>query len=80
MGVESKNICLPLDCLQGGVERKTYPEPVQDLIRTSIYDTCSGSMKITINLDHISHRKLASGTNLSSIWTYREFIISTRRD
>ena len=34
-----------------------------DFIRTRIYDKHSGSMKISANLDHISHCKTASGTN-----------------
>ena len=37
-----------------------------DLIRTSVYDKCSGSMKITTHLYHISHF-----TNWSNRWTYR---------
>ena len=43
------------------------------LIRTSIYDKYSGSMKITTHLDRISHCKTASGTNWSNGWTYRVF-------
>ena len=31
------------------------------LTRTSMYDQCSGSMKITTHLNHISHYKLSSG-------------------
>jgi len=51
-----------------------------DLIRTSIYDKYSGSMKITTRLDQISHRKISSGTNWSNSWTYRVFLINTHRD
>ena len=36
-----------------------------DLIRTSIYDKCSGSTKITAGLDHVCHCKTTSGTNWS---------------
>ena len=39
----------------------------------------SGSMKITTHLDHNSHCQTASGTNWSNIWTYRVFIMNTRR-
>ena len=35
------------------------------LIRTSIYDKHSGSIKITAHLDHISHYKTSSGTDRS---------------
>ena len=34
-----------------------------NLIRTSICDKHSGSMKIATRLDHISHYQTASGTN-----------------
>jgi len=34
-----------------------------DLIRTSIYDKYSGPMKITADLDRISHCKISYGTN-----------------
>jgi hypothetical protein len=54
-----------------------FPE---DFIRTGIYDEYSGLMKITTHLDHISHCKTVSGTNWSNRWTYRVFIINTRRD
>jgi hypothetical protein len=37
----------------------------RNLIRTSAYDKCSGSMKIPTHLDHISRYKTASGTNWS---------------
>ena len=50
-----------------------------NLIRTSIEDKYSGSMKLTAHLD-ISPCKTASGTNWSNGWTYRVFIINTRRD
>ena len=43
--------------------------PQVNLIRTSIYDKYSGSMKITTRLDHISHCRTASGTDWSSRWT-----------
>ena len=46
-----------------------------DLVRTSIYDECSGSTKIPTHLDHISHCETAPGTNWSNICTYRVFII-----
>ena len=51
-----------------------------NLIQTSLYNQCSGSIKITTHLDHISYGKTASGTNWSNILTYRLFIINTRRD
>ena len=37
-------------------------------------------MKIITHLDHISHSKTASGTNLSNRWTYRAFITNIRQD
>ena len=36
-----------------------------DLIRTSIYDACSGLMQHTAQLDHISHCKTTSGIQMS---------------
>jgi hypothetical protein len=51
-----------------------------DITRTSICDKYSGFMKITTHLDHISHCKTASGTNWSTGWTYRVFIMNTRSD
>ena len=51
-----------------------------EFIRMSICDKYTGSMKVTTLLDHASHCKTASGTNWSSRWTYRVFIINTRRD
>ena len=51
-----------------------------DLIWTSVYDKCSGSMKITTHLDHISHYTTASDTIWAKRWTYRIFGINTRRD
>ena len=50
------------------------------LLWTSIYDQCSGSMKIITRLDHIGHCKTASGTDWSNRWIYRVFIVKTRRD
>ena len=44
---------------------------IPDLIRTSIYDKYSGSMKIATPLDHIRHFKTASNTNRSNRWTCR---------
>ena len=52
----------------------------RDLLRSSVSDKYSGSMKITTHLHHISRCKRASDTNWSSRWTYRVFIINTRRD
>ena len=37
-------------------------------------------MKVTTDLDRISHRKAASGTHWSNRWTYPVFIINARRD
>ena len=51
-----------------------------DCIRTSIYDKYSGSLKLTSHLYHVSHCTTASGTHWSNRWTYRVFVISTRRD
>ena len=53
-----------------------------DLIRTSIYEQHSDSMKFTTHLDHISHCRTASGTNWSNRWTYPVLgiIINARRD
>ena len=61
---------LPVPALQGG----------SNLIRTSIYDKYSGSVKITTQLDHIGHCKTAYATNWSKRWNYRVFIRNTRRD
>ena len=44
-----------------------------NLIRASICDTYSGSMKTATHLDRISHRKITSGTNWSNRWTYPEY-------
>ena len=60
--------------------QKSHEKAREDFIRTSICDKYSGSMKITTRLDHTSHCKTASGTNWSNRWTYRVFIINTRRD
>ena len=38
-----------------GARRRVLP--LADLLRTSLLDTYSGSMKITTRLDHISHRE-----------------------
>ena len=54
------------------------PKRVFDLVRTSIYEKYSGSMKIATRLDHIRNRKTASGANWSKRRTYRLFIINTR--
>ena len=43
----------------------------KNLIRASIYDETSGSMKITTHLDHTNHCQSASGKNRSNRWTYR---------
>ena len=51
-----------------------------NFIGASIYDKYLGSMKIATQLDHISLCQTASGTNWSNRWTYRVFIINTRRD
>ena len=55
------------------------PSPKITLTRTSIYDTDSGSMKITTHLDHASLCEIASGTNWSNRWTCRLFIMNTHR-
>ena len=60
--------------------RAKHPLTLATLIRTSIYDEHSGSMRFTAHLDHISHDKSLSGTHWSNRWTYRVFIIDTRRD
>ena len=44
------------------------------------HDRYSDSMKITTHLAHISHCKTASGTNWSTRWINRVFMINTRRD
>ena len=49
--------------------------PGSDIIRTSMYNTYSGSLKITSHLDHIGHCERSSGTDWSNRWTYRVFII-----
>ena len=55
-------------------------KPEGEIIRKSMYDKNSGSVKITTHLEHISGCKTASGTNCSKIWNYRVFIINTHRD
>ena len=50
------------------------------LIRMSVYDKYSGSMKMTSHLDHVSRVKAASGANWSNRCTYRVFSINTHRD
>ena len=45
-----------------------------------LFDKYPGSTKIATHLDHISHCKPRSGTTWSNTWTYRIFIINTRRD
>ena len=52
-----------------------------DHVQTSVYDNYShsDSMKTTTHLDHISHCKTSSGTKWLNRWTYRLFIINTRR-
>ena len=67
-------------CKVLGQNRLARRGRAQDLISTSSYDKHSGSTKITTHLDHISHRKAASGKDFSNRWTYRVFIIHTRRD
>ena len=54
-------------------------EDTVNLIRASIRDKHSGSMKITTYLDHVGHCKTTSGTNWSNRWTYRVLITITRR-
>ena len=38
------------------------------------------AQRITTHLDHISHCKTTFGMNWSNRWTYRVFIINSRRD
>ena len=52
---------------------------LDDLIRTSVYDEYSGATTIATHLDHIGHCKTVSGPYRSNRWTYRAFIINTRR-
>ena len=64
-----------------GMNLPIYVRPrTCNFIQTSIYEKYSGSMKITPHLDHIRHCKTASGTNWSNRWTYRVFMINTRRN
>ena len=51
-----------------------------NLIRMSIADEHSGSIKITTHLDRTSHCKTASSTNWSNRWTYGVFVINHCRD
>ena len=51
--------------------------PMPNLIRTSIYDKYSGSMKIPAHLDHTSNCRTSSRTTWSNRWTCRVFIIDT---
>ena len=64
--------------LSGSASSRCRPTPA--LIAASIHHEYSGSIQITTHLDFISHCKTASGTNWSSGWTYRVFMIHTRRD
>ena len=50
------------------------------VLRTSIHDKYSGSMKSTARLDHIGLCKAASSTFISNRWTYRTFLKNTHRD
>ena len=52
----------------------------RDLIGTSVHDKCSGLIKITTHLNHISHCKTTSSTDWSGTWTYRALIKNTCRD
>ena len=51
-----------------------------DLIWTISCDKTPGSTKITTHLDHIGPCETISGTHWLNRWTYRVFIINTRRD
>jgi len=44
-----------------------------------VYDIIVFIVKITTHLDHISHFKIASGTNRSNSWTHRVFMTHTRK-
>ena len=52
----------------------------RNLIRTSIFDTYAGPIKITTRLDHINRCETASGTSWSNGWICQDFFINTRRD
>ena len=43
---------------------------------TESYDKCSGSMKITTRLDHISRCKASPGTNRLNGWTKRSVFMN----
>ena len=47
--------------------------------RAFLIDTAA-QLKMNTHLDHISHFQTVSGTNCSKRWTYRVFIINTRRN
>ena len=50
------------------------------LLSGRVFVMNTGSTKITSHLDHISRCKAPPGTNWSNRWTYRVFVINTRRD
>ena len=52
----------------------------RDLVRTSICDKHSGSMKITTHLDYILHCKNIPASSWLKQWIYRVFVKSTLRD
>ena len=70
----------PKSCLTSYLLLEAAHSVCPQLIRTSFDAKYSGSMKITTHLDHISHGKIAPGTNWLNRWTYQVFIVNTRHD
>ena len=79
-GVASPDMCRFIRAHQFGEPGLVSALKLTDLIRKSVYDKNSGSTKITTRLDHNCHCKTTSGTNWSTRWTYRVFIINNRHD
>ena len=61
-------------------EHRWRQDSLLNLTRMIICYKYPGSMIFFAHLNHISHCKIAFGTNRSKRWSYRVFIISTRRD
>ena len=64
----------------GGVRCGQIGHFLGSLILTGMYHKYSGSMNVTTHMDHIGYCETASGTHWLNRWTYRVFIITTRRD
>ena len=52
----------------------------RNLIRVSIHEKISGSIKVTTHLNHISHCKTYYGKRWSNRWTYQVSLMNAVRD